>query len=287
LLVGAGGIEGIQTVGVVEAGVGAGNGEAKFAVAGFPGRTVGFVIQAAQGVFTAHAVHGPGGDFNTVKTQGHGEHEQIKVVEVVGLFRAGIAIAVDKRAVKVVVDRARPHKGEAHIFVELVVGGQGCNIAVHNGGAASHVGQGGGLEAHAHAGVSLRDQPVDVGVFNLDLVVPVSAESCAIARFAPMLVANFKIHRAGQSFGGHGVQLEADALGSAKLVFGIGFGLGSVSISGVLGEDAFAHAKTNQPFALGLEVNGLGPPGHAHQHACCKQCDHAHLFKAVQTIPFS
>ena len=142
------------------------------------------------------------------------------------------------------------------------------------------------MNTHAQACFGLGNQPVDVGVFNFHHAA-IRAKRAAFVRLAPALITYFKIHRAGKGLGGHGIQLQAHALRSAKLVFGVGLGFVSGIVSGGLAEVAVTHAKAHQPFALGLELYGLGPPGHAHDHARCQQGDHAHFFKAVQAIPFS
>ena len=141
------------------------------------------------------------------------------------------------------------------------------------------------MNAHAQTRFGLGNHPIDVGIFNFHSAA-ICAKSAAFFGLAPVLIAYFKIHRAGKGFGGHGIQLQAHALRSAKLVLVVGLGFVAVFILGVLAEVAVAHAKANQPFALGFKLYGLGPPGHAHQHARCQQCDHAHFFKAVKAIPF-
>ena len=168
-------------------------------------------------------------------------------------------------AIEVVVGRTRPQSGQAHVFVELIGSGDSRGVGIHNGGTAGLVGQGHALNAHAELQVGIRHSPVNIGTLDLDDVGTVGAQSAALIGFAPGLIADFKENRAGQGFGSHGVQLQTHALLRAELIRSVlGF---DVTFTMLVNRVGFRHAKTHQPLAFGLEINGAGARGRAQQHA--------------------
>ena len=221
-----------------------------------------------EGVGADAGVHGPGGHFHAVKGQGKQQGGNVHVVHVVAAALAPSFISV------VVVVGARPEGGEAHILVELVGSHHGGHVVVEHVAAGGVAGQGQGLDAHAHLQVSLGHHPVDVGVLHFDDTVAVSAQRAAFRTFAPGLVADFKPDRAGQGFGGHGVQLQTHALGSFELVLflveaGLAVAAGEVAVLAVV--------KAHDPLALRLEVDGAGARGSA-EHEPGRQQKSSDLF---------
>ena len=78
-------------------------------------------------------------------------------------------------------------------------------------------------------------------------------KALAIAQKQSVDVTNFEEHGTGQGFGSHGVQLQADTLLGFEFVF-----LTIVAVLMTTGEVAvLAIVKAHDPFALGLEINGV------------------------------
>ena len=248
-----------------------------------PGVAIVVGIQAVQSVLAHHAVHDPGRDFKTVEGQRQAQGEEVDVVQVI-CFPA-IVIGIQPARV-VIVDRAHPEGGEPHVLVELVVGHHGGHIAVHDGGAAGHVGQGHGLEAHTELQVGLGHHPVDVGVLQLDNAVAVRAQRAAFVSLAPGLVADLKENCAGQGFGSHRVDLQTDALCGGELVVAVSLLFAGAFVIHFADQRVVAGAEAHQPFALGLEINGLGAPRCAQEQAGGQQDHHALFLEPSQCFLF-
>ena len=215
----------------------------------------------------AHSgVHDPGGHLHAVEGQGqqHGEH--VHVVHVVCPPLAGVRALVTV----VVVIGTSPESGQAHIFVELVVQADGGHVIVKDlGGIGGEGGQSEALDTHADLQIGLGHHPVDVGALQFhDLAV--SAQSAAVAlavALTPKLVAHFEEHGAGQGFGSHGVQLQADALHGFKFIFLVTVALETGISGGLAVTEVAVHAivEIHDPLALGLEVDSVGA-GSGTQH---------------------
>ena len=240
---GAVGLAGMAQAEIAEGGVIAGQGDIQGAV----GRFHAVFVDAR--VLALHAVHDPGGQLHAVECQGQHEGKEVHIVQIVlpVVFRAAVLSAG-----VIVVERAHPQGSQAHIVIEPVIGHHGGGVAIHDGGTAGHVGQGNGLEAHAEAQVRLGHHPVKIGILDLDGAGGIGPQGAAAFLLAPYLVPDFKEDRAGQGFGGHGIQLQADTLCGAEGVIRMAF-----RIVHILDKAAVAGAEAHQPFAGGLEVNGL------------------------------
>ena len=244
----------------------------------------------------AHSgVHDPGGHLHAVKGQGqqHGEH--VHVVHVVcPLPLAGVRALVTV----VVVVGTSPESGQAHVFVELVVQGDGGHVIVKDlGGIGGEGGQSEALDTHADLQVGLGHHPVDVGALQFhDLAV--SAQSAAIAlavALTPKLVAHFEEHGAGQGFGSHGVQLQADALHGFKFIFLVTVALETGISGGLAVTEVAVHAvvEIHDPLALGLEVDSVGAGGGAQHHSGSQSESHKllhdntflHYFRIFRSHP--
>ena len=249
---GAVGLAGLAEGKLVHAGQVAGQGHVQ--------RTVGGLHAAfiEAGVLALHAVHGPGGQFHTVELQGQHEREEVHVVQVVLLVI--FPVAIDTASI-IVVERAHPEGGQAHVVVELVAGDHGGGVTVHDGGTAGHVGHGHGLQAHAELEVGIGHHPVDVGILDLHLLA-VGTQGAAAFGIAPHLVADLEEHRTGQGFGGHGIQLQADALTGIEGILVMAF-----LVVHILDKAAVTKTKAHQPFAGGFEIDGFGAAGGPQEHA--------------------
>ena len=241
----------------------------------------------------AHSgVHDPGGHLHAVKGQGqqHGEH-----VHVVHVVLAPLAVAVAIRITVVIIVGTSPESGQAHVFVELVVQGDGGHVIVKDlGGIGGEGGQSEALDTHADLEVGLGHHPVDVGALQFhDRAV--SAQSAAVIVLTPKLVTDFKEHGAGQGFGSHGVQLQADALHGFKFIFLVTVAL-ETGISGGLAVTKVAvHAvvEIHDPLALGLEVDSVGAGGGAQHHSGSQSESHKllhdntflHYFRIFRSRP--
>ena len=239
----------------VHAGVVAGQGHVQGAVGGLHAAFV------EAGVLALQAVHGPGGQLHAVELQGQHEGEEIHVVQII-LVAVAVGFAIGIGAGVVVVERAHPEGGEAHVLVELVAGDHGGGVTVHDGRAAGHVGQGHGLQAHAELEVGVGDHPVDVGVLELHHAGGVGPQGAAAFGLAPHLVADLEEHRAGQGLGGHGIQLQADALTGVE-----GVVMMALLVIDILDEAAVTKAEAHQPFAGSLEIDGPGAACGPQEHA--------------------
>ena len=91
-----------------------------------------------------------------------------------------------------------------------------------------------------------------------------------------MGITDFEEHGTGQGFGSHGVQLQADTLGSTEDVIGIS---GLVVVAGLVGlgvahQGTVTGGEAHQPLAFGLEINSAGAGSGAQQHARSKSEGH-------------
>ena len=207
------------------------------------------VVVVADGVLANDAVGNPGSDIDAVEGQRQGEGEDIDVVKEIGLGDGGAAEGFAVRCgVVVVVVGAGPDEGQANVFVELVAGGDAGAVVVEDGRAAGKVGQNNALNAHADLKVGFRGHPVDVGALQFDDPA-VGAEGAALIGLAPGGVADFKVHRAGEGFGSHGVQLQADALAGGE-----GVVVGKLLPAATGDEAALGEAEAHEPLAIGLEI---------------------------------
>ena len=145
------------------------------------------------------------------------------------------------------------------------------SIVIQHSGTAGSIGKGHALDAHAEGERGFRNLPVDVGALHFDgnaVSAHGAAGALAVrAAVAPGGVADFEVHRAGESFTGNSVQLQADALGSGEFVVAFGLLLAFSSRLGLVHEVALAAAETNEPFALGLEIDSIGAGGRAEHEA--------------------
>ena len=184
------------------------------------------------------------------------------------MFAFGIGTGI------IVVERAHPEGGQAHIVVELVAGDHGGGVTVHDGGTAGHVGHGHGLQAHAELEVGIGHHPVDVGALQFHELA-VSTQGAAVVVVAPHLVADFEEHGTGQGFGSHGVQLQAQTLSSRENIVGVvGFSGGFTSLTGVAHQGAVTGGEAHQPLAFGLEINSAGAGSGTQQHTRSKSEGH-------------
>ena len=239
----------------------------------------------------AHScVHDPGGHLHAVEGQGqqHGEHVHVVHVVLVAILTIPLVTAV-------IIVRTSPESGQAHVFVELVVQADGGHVIVKDlGGIGGEAGQGQTLDTHADLEVGLGHHPVDVGALQFhDLAV--SAQSAAVVVVAPHLVADFEEHGTGQGFGSHGVQLQANTLGSFEFVFVVAV----TAVTGVGGSlavtEVAVHAvvEIHDPLALGLEVDSVGAGSHAHHHSGSQSESHKllhdntflHYFRIFRSHP--
>ena len=214
----------------------------------------------------AHSgVHDPRGHLHAVKGQGqqHGEHVHVVHV-VVPLGGTSVRALI----AGIVIVGASPESGQTHVFVELVVQADGGHVIVKDlGGIGGEAGQSEALDTHADLEVGLGHHPVDVGALQFhDLAV--SAQSAAVIALTPKLVAHFKEHGAGQGFGSHGVQLQADALHGFKFIFLVTVALETGISGGLAVTEVAVHAivEIHDPLALGLEVDSVGAGGGAQHH---------------------
>ena len=176
----------------------------------------------------------------------------------------------------VVVEGTSPQGGHSHVFVELVAGGDAGHVVVEHGAAGGEAGQFHALNTHAELQVGLRHHPVNVSALHFNHAGAVSAQRAAIAvaGLAPELVADFKVHGAGQGFGGHGVQLQTHALTGFEVVFlvvvaGLALTAGKIAV--------LAIVKAHDPLAFGLEINGAGAGGNT-EHQARRQQKRSDLF---------
>ena len=232
------------------------------------------MVDGIPGIGTDHAVHGPGGHLHAVKGQGQHESEHIHVIVVVGVIRSGIPTRGG--AVPVIIEQAGPHSGQAHVFIELVVGHDTGGIIIQHGGTTGHVGHGDVLDTHAELEIRIGHHPVDVGILQLHDAVGVSAQGATGGILAPRSVTNFKVHGTGQGFGSHGIQLQAQTLHGAEGIVGVGSLIVVTRLVKLLvaHKSAVAGGKTHQPLTFGLEINGAGTGGGAQQHARSKSEGH-------------
>ena len=209
------------------------------------------VICGFKGVLADHAVHDPGGHADAVKGQRDRQGNQVNIVHVVLVVPAFCAG-------EVVIVGTAPEQGSAHVFVELVVQGHGSQgIGVQDRGAAGNVGKLNRLDAHADLEVRIRNSPVDVGIQDADASI-VGTKGAAVFSLAPGCFEQLEQHCAGQVFGSNGFQLQTHTLGSCELVIGVALLFALAGNAGPVNEAGIANTKAHQPFAAGLEVNGLG-----------------------------
>ena len=177
------------------------------------------------------------------------------------------------------------------MFVELVVQADGGHVIVHDlGGIGGEAGQSDALDTHADLQVGLGHHPVDIGALQFhDLAV--SAQSAAVVVVAPHLVTDFEEHGAGQGFGSHGVQLQANALAGFEFVFvleaGVVLGLAFTKVA------VHAVVERHDPLALGLEVDSVGAGSGTQHHSGSQSESHKllhdntflHYFRIFRSHP--
>ena len=235
------------------------------AVGGRNGTGVGPHGQGSLAVGTGHAVHGPGGHLHAVEGQGHHQGEQVHVVLVIRTIRASSVV---------IVVRTGPESGQAHVLVELVAGHHAGHVVIKDGGTTGHVGQLDALDTHAELEVGIGHHPVDVGVLQFHHGA-VSAQSAAAFGIAPHLVTNFEEHGTGQGFGSHGVQLQADTLGSGEDVVGVSGAVVVAPLSlRMADQGTVTGGEAHQPLAFGLEINSAGAGSGTQQHTRSKSEGH-------------
>ena len=247
------------------------------------GLTVGIKHAGAHG-----SVHDPGGHLHAVEgqRQQHGEHVHVVHV-VVPLGGTSVRALI----AGIVVVGASPESGQANVFVELVVQADGGHVIIHDlGGIGGEAGQSDALDTHADLQIGLGHHPVDVGALQFhDLAV--SAQSAAVVVVAPHLVTDFEEHGAGQSFGSHGVQLQANALAGFEFVFvleaGVVLGLAFTKVA------VHAVVERHDPLALGLEVDSAGAGSGTQHHSGSQSESHKllhdntflHYFRIFRSHP--
>ena len=258
----------IVPVGTLETGnhTGAGTG---------PGGTE-LAVNIAEHAGAHGSVHDPGGHLHAVEGQGqqHGEHVHVVHVVLVALLTVPLVTVV-------VVVRTGPESGQAHVFVELVVQGDGGHVIVEDlrsiGGEA---GQGQALDTHADLQVGLRHHPVDVGALQFHDAVVISTQGAAGVILAPDLVADFEEHGTGQGFRSHGVQLQADTLAGFEFVFILVAGAGLAVLVGTE-VGMLTIVERHDPLALGLEVDSVGAGSGTQHHSGSQSESH----KLLHDIP--
>ena len=232
-------------------------------------------------------VHDPGGHLHAVEGQGQQHSEHVHVVHVVVVLLVVLAhVAV------VVVVRTSPESGQGHVFVELVVQGDGGHVIIEDLGSIGGEGrQSQALDTHADLQVGLGHHPVDVGALQFHHAVIVSTQGATGLVLAPNLVADFEEHGTGQGFGSHGVQLQANTLAGFELVF--------ILVTRVVGSLALAkvivHAvvERHDPLALGLEVDSVGAGSSTQHHSGSQSESHKllhdntflHYFRIFRSHP--
>ena len=240
----------------------------------------------------AHSgVHDPRGHLHAVKGQGqqHGEH--VHVVHVVVPLGTSIGALVTV----VVVVGTSPESGQAHVFVELVVQGDGGHVIVKDlGGIGGEGGQSEALDTHADLQVGLGHHPVDVGALQFHELA-VSTQGAAVVVVAPHLVTDFEEHGTGQGFGSHGVQLQADALHGFKFIFLVTVALETGISGGLAVTEVAVHAvvERHDPLALGLEVDSVGAGSSTQHHSGSQSESHKllhdntflHYFRIFRSRP--
>ena len=104
-----------------------------------------------------------------------------------------------------------------------------------------------------------------------------------MSAFTPALVTDFEIQRAGQAFGSHGIQLDAEALFHFELVFAaviarLAVAAGEIAVLAVI--------RADDPLTFGLEVDGVGraqsPDQHGGRHS--KRHDFFHDFPPLKSM---
>ena len=183
----------------------------------------------------------------------------------------------------IIVVGASPESGQAHVFVELVVQADGGHVIIEDLGSVGGEGrQGQPLDTHADLQVGLGHHPVDVGALQFHELA-VSTQSAAVVVVAPHLVTDFEEHGTGQGFGSHGVQLQANALGSFEFVFMVTVTAEAGVTSGLALGEVAVHAvvKGHDPLALGLEVDSAGAGGSTQHHSGSQSESH----KLLHDIP--
>ena len=193
----------------------------------------------------------------------------------------------------VVVVRTSPESGQAHVFVELIVQGDGGHVIVEDLGSIGGEGrQSQALDTHADLQVGLGHHPVDVGALQFHNAVVISTQGAAGFILAPHLVTDFKEHGTGQGFGSHGVQLQANALAGFKFVFILVTGTGLAVLVGTE-VGMLTVVKRHDPLALGLEVDSVGAGSSTQHHSGSQSESHKllhdntflHYFRIFRSHP--
>ena len=257
--------------------------------------TVGIDVREILVVFTFKhtgaqgGIHDPGGHLHAVEGQGQQHSEHVHVVHVVLV----VVLAIPTAAVAtVVIVGASPESGQAHVFVELVVQGDGGHVIVEDLGSIGGEGrQSQALDTHADLQVGLGHHPVDVGALQFHHAVVVSTQGATGLVLAPHLVADFEEHGTGQGFGSHGVQLQANALAGFEFVFVLEAGvLASLALTKVT---VHAVVERHDPLALGLEVDSVGAGSSTQHHSGSQSESHKllhdntflHYFRIFRSHP--
>ena len=142
---------------------------------------------ALEGIRAAHAQHAPRRNLPAIPAHGHGEHEQIQIIQPVYVGNIGGAV--------VIVEGAQPGTGDADIVGDAVTGDDAGHFVVEDGGTARRMGRGHGLEAHTHTEAGIGYSPVHKGMTHFH-ELPVSPEGgpTSAKRFvvAPKIVPHFQ-----------------------------------------------------------------------------------------------
>ncbi len=240
---------------------------------------------------TQSGVHDPGGHLHAVEAQGQQHSDHVHVVHVVVILIVLAPVAV------VVVVGTSPESGQGHVFVELVVQGDGGHVIVEDLGSIGGEGrQSQALDTHADLQVGLGHHPVDVSALQFHDAVVISTQGATGLVVAPHLVTDFEEHGTGQGFGSHGVQLQANTLHGFELIFVLADIALKASVVGSLAiAEVAVHAvvERHDPLALGLEVDSVGAGSHAHHHSGSQSESHKllhdntflHYFRIFRSHP--
>ena len=281
---------GVQRIGAGEAGNHAGGGTIP-SIATIELGIIGGVIPLIEHAGAHGSVHDPGSHLHAVEGQRQQNGEHVHVVHVVLVT----SLRTVPLVTAVVIVGASPESGQAHVFVELVVQSDGGHVIVDDlGGIGGEAGQGQTLDTHADLQIGLGHHPVDVGALQFHELA-VSTQGAAVVVVAPHLVTDFEEHGTGQGFGSHGIQLQANALGSFEFIFMVAVTAEAGVTSGLALGEVAVHAviEIHDPLALGLEVDSVGTGSHAHHHSGSQSESHKllhdntflHYFRIFRSHP--
>ena len=193
----------------------------------------------------------------------------------------------------IVVIGASPESGQGHVFVELIVQGDGGHVIVEDLGSIGGEGrQSQALDTHADLQVGLGHHPVDVGALQFHHAVVISTQGATGLVLAPNLVADFEEHGTGQGFGSHGVQLQANTLAGFEFVLTLVTGTGLAVLVGTE-VSMLTIVERHDPLALGLEVDSVGAGSSTQHHSGSQSESHKllhdntflHYFRIFRSHP--